>query len=87
MRIETHQVQTYLNGVRKQFSASHLPDASPVKAAIAAATKNSDILGLEALAKACAEAHEMAVLRNQRGVADIFEQHRRDALDARLALL
>lgn len=87
MFIQTHQVQSYLHAARQRFSEAHIPDASPVAKAIAAAIQNADIHGLEALAKACAEASEMARLRKQEGVANLFDEHRTAALNAREALL
>lgn len=87
MFIQTRQVQAYLQSARQQFSGAHLPDASPVATAIAAALQNEDIHGLEALAKACAEAAEMALLRKQTGVAQVFTDHRTAALTARQSLL
>lgn len=87
MFIQTHQVQSYLHSVRQRFSEAHIPDVSPVAKAIAAATKNADIHGLEALAKACAEASEMARLRKQEVVAQLFDEHRSAALNARETLL
>jgi len=87
MQIATPLVQDYLYASRRRFAGMTLPDSTPVLAAISQAHRNADILGLEALSKVCKEAKEMAELREQHGLADLFNQYGSAALSARATLL
>lgn len=87
MRIVTPQVTDYLIASRQRFASMLLPDATPIDRAMAFANRNQDIHGLEALAKLCGEAKEMATLRSQAGLADLFENYATQALQARASIL
>lgn len=87
MRTSTPVVADYLTHSRQRFAGMTLPDDSPVLTAIIQAQKNGDIFGLEALAKVCQEAHEMAELRRLSHLAARFADYHSQALEARKLLL